>query len=121
MAIRVLFQEDCERLRKWTVALAFQCVAERLDAGLVADRRMGIGCACPAFRRVRTTQAMHVEQALGRRIVRFELGISDRPSWRQPIGVKDFPEVLWPQPEQRAAVNLRVPADKIVEPWAEGP
>src|SRR3954451_21355673 len=41
MALRILVQEDRERLRKWVVAFAFQGVAQRLDPRLVADRLMG--------------------------------------------------------------------------------
>jgi hypothetical protein len=96
LAVRILFQEDRERLRKWVVAFAFQGVAQRLDARLVADRRMGVGRTRPALCGVNAAQAMHVKQALGSGVVRLQFDIPDRPSRRQPVGVDDFLEVLWP-------------------------
>src|SRR5829696_8873076 len=82
MAVRILVQEDCERLRKWVVAFAFQGVAQSLDPRLVADRRMGVGRTRPALCGINTAQAMHVEQTLGGRVIRLEFGIPDRPSRR---------------------------------------
>ena len=54
-------------------------------------------------------------QVLGLGVVRLEVVVADRPGRRQAAVVPDLAEVLGPQAEQRRAVELRVPADVVVD------
>ena len=52
---------------------------------------------------------------LGLGVVRLEVLVADRPRGRDAVVVPQLAEVLWPQPEQRGAVELGVAADVVVD------
>src|SRR6185369_9742369 len=58
--------------------------------------------------------AMHLVEVLGLQVVRLELLVADRPCGRDASVVPELAEVLLPEPEQRRAIELRVPAHGVV-------
>ena len=60
---------------------------------------------------------MHTEQSLRRLVVRDELLIVERPGGREPVCVLNRGEVARTETRQRCAVDLRVPAHGVRQPW----
>ena len=91
-----------------------QVVAQLLDAGLVGDRREGVLRARCALTGVLAVLAVHEVEVLGLRVVGLEVVVGDRPGRRDATVVAKLAEVLRPQPEERCAIELGVPADVVV-------
>src|SRR5687767_1891047 len=101
------------------MALGDEVVVQLLDPRLVRERRMIVRGARPRLRRIRSAPTMHLVEALGRRVVRLDVVVRDRPGRRDATVVPQLAEVLASQPEERRAVELRVPADIIVGVWVQ--
>jgi hypothetical protein len=94
--------------------LLLQIVAQLLDPRLVLHWRERVLGAGPALGGVLAVPTVHQVELLGLRVVRLEVGVSDRPGRRYAVVVPQLTEVLGSQPEQRRAVELRVAADVVV-------
>ena len=62
---------------------------------------------------------MDVEQPFGARVIGFEHVVADRPRGRHALLVPERAEILEAQAVERAAVDLRVAADDVVQPGVE--
>ncbi len=96
-----------------------QAVDQGLDARLVAHGRIGIGRAGPGLRRVRTPQAVHMEEPLGLGVIGLEDIIADRPGGGHALLVNQLAEVLLAQAIERTAVDLAVAPDHMVQAGVE--
>ena len=76
-----------------------------------AGRRLG---------RVLSPRAMDVVVLLGKRVIRLQLVVGDRPRRRDAVVMLKLAEVLLPKPVQRRAVHLRRAPDEVVNPRLEG-
>ena len=103
------------------VALAFQGVADLLQAGLMADRRPGVRLRPMAFGGVLVPGAVHLVKPLSLGVPGLEVVITERPGRRKAVQVVDLAEVLGPQTVEGRAVQLGGPADKIVDLGLERP
>src|SRR5262249_20983430 len=75
---------------------------------------MPVGAAGLRLRGILSAIPMHLVQVFGLQVVRLELLVSDGPGWRDASVVLKLAEILLPKPEQRRAVELRVPAHCVV-------
>ena len=101
------------------MTVARQVVGELLDARLVAYRRFRVRLCPPWFGRIFTPSAVNLEQFFRCLVPRLELVVFDGPFRRKSIGVLDASEILLPETEENAAVDLRIAADKVMEPGFE--
>jgi len=85
------------------------------DARLVADGREWIIIRAPRLGRVFASLAVNLKKLLGLRVIIFPIVILDRPLGRNAVVMLELFKILFAQPEQRRAINLRVAADVITE------
>ena len=83
------------------------------NARLVADRRERIILRAPRLGRVFAGLAVDFVKLLGLRVIILPIAILDRPLGRHAVAMAERFKILFAQPEQRRAVNLRVAADVI--------
>src|SRR5215467_6576552 len=95
-------------------AEAFEIVTQLLDARLVTDRRMRVGCAGVRLCRIFSALAMHVVQPLGPQIILFKVVVRNGPGRRYSVNMADLAEVFLAQAKKRSSVKLRVAANIIV-------
>ena len=117
----LLVQHHPERHVEGLEAEAREVVGELLHPGLMADGGIGIRRAGRRVGGILSPPAVHVVELLGLRVVRLEVLVRDRPGRRGSTPVLELPEVLPAQPEERGAVELRVPADPVVRVRMELP
>ena len=77
----LLVNVQTNRNRKWMVTKLGHAVEQFLNARLIADRRKWIFRFGRRLGRIRATLAVHVEKNFGLRVVRFEVFVTDWPSW----------------------------------------
>ena len=116
----LFIEQDRERLGIGMVADPGQLVVKLLDARLVADLRVRVGGAGPGLGRVRAAQAVDVEELLGAGVVGLKHIVAERPSRGDPFLVRQLAEVLLAEPIERAAIDLAVAADDVMQPRMEG-
>src|SRR6516164_1256955 len=80
----------------------------------MADRRPGIGCACPRLTRILTSIAVYLVELFCLHVVGLEVVVADRPGRRNATVVANLTEILFAQAEQSSAVKLRVATDVVV-------
>ena len=94
---------------------AVELVGELLDPRLVRHGGMRVRRAGRRLGRILASCAVHLVVLLGLRVVRLELVVRDRPGRRDAVVVAKLAEVLRAQPVEGGAVELRRPADEVVD------
>src|SRR5207249_7047025 len=117
----LLVEHEADRNRERPVPLGDEAVEDRLDARLVADRGMEVRSARGRLGRVAPPEAVHLVELLGLGVVALEILVADRPGGGDAAVMADLAEVLLPHPDERRAVELRVPADVVVGAGVELP
>ena len=110
----LLVEHEADRNRERPVSLADEAVEHRLDARLVADRRVAVGGARRRLGGIAAPQPVHVVEVLGLGVVGLEVLVADRPRGGDAAVVPHLAEVLLPHPEERRAVELGVPAHVVM-------
>ena len=108
-------EEDPARRRERVVAGGGQVVGDLLDARFVGDGRPRVLLRPVTLGGVVAVVAVHLVQPLRLRVPGLEVVVAQRPGRRDAVGVLELTEVLRAQPVERGAVQLRRPADEVVD------
>src|SRR6185437_10675681 len=96
------------RQRKRLPALRLPVALQLQDAGVVLDRRVGVGRLVAVLGGIVAALAVHLPQPLGLVVVGREIGEPDRPGRRDAAGVLGLLEVALAQAQERRAVEAGV-------------
>src|SRR6202795_2780067 len=80
----------------------------------MADGRPKVGGTGRRFGRVFSAVSMYLIDILGLHVVCLQIGIADRPGWRDSAMVAQFAEIFFAQTEQSSTVKLGVAAHVVV-------
>ena len=108
-------EEDPARRRERVVAGGGQVVGDLLDARFVGDGRPRVLLRPVTLGRVVAVVAVDLVQPLRLGVPGLEVVVAHRPGRRDAVGVLDLTEVLRAQPVEGGAVQLRRPADEVVD------
>ena len=111
----VLQQPDPARRVERVVAGLLEVVRQLLDARLVGQGRERVLGARVTLGGVLAVVAVDLVEMLRRRVVGLHVVIRDGPRRRDPVVMPELPEVLGPEPVERRPVELRRPADRVVD------
>ncbi len=109
-----LVELDPQRQGEGPPALVLPMPLQGRDAGVVVDRRIGIGRLIAVLGGIVSARAMHLPQALGLVVIGRQVRELDRPCRRDPSGVGRLLEVAVAQPHQGRAIEGGVAAHPIV-------
>ena len=111
----VLEQPDPTRRVERVVAGLLEVVRQLLDARLVGQGREGVLGARLSLGGVLAVVAVDLVEMLGLRVVGLHVVIRDGPRGRDPVVMPELPEVLGPEPIEGRPIELRRPADRVVD------
>src|SRR5262245_23117766 len=80
----------------------------------MADRWVRVGRTGGRFGGIFAAVAMHVIEPLRFCVIRFYVFVTDWPGGRKAAVMANFPEVFFPETEQRGAVEFRIAADVVI-------
>ena len=109
-----LVDQDPARCVERMVARLLQVIGELLDARLMRDRGVRVGCAGRRLRGILPPRPVHLIEIFGGRVVRLHVLVADGPRGRQSVVVLQFAEVLLAHAVERGAVQLGGAADEVV-------
>jgi hypothetical protein len=110
-----LVEQDSAGGVEGVVACVGQLVGELLDPRLVRHSGMRVRRTGRRLRRVLASRSVNLVDLLGLRVVRLEVVVRDRPGRRDAVVVAKLAEVLCAQPVEGGTVELRGPADVVVD------
>ena len=109
-----LIQQDPAWRMERVVAGLRERVRDLPDPWFMRDRRPRVLHGRRTLGRILAVRAVHLVEPLGLAIPGLEVGVADRPCWRDAVNVPDLAEVLGTETVQRGPVHLRCTADEVV-------
>src|SRR5579862_3917768 len=94
-------------------------VVKLLDAGLVGDRRIGVGFGFGRLGGIFSPLSVHVVHPLCFEVVGSHIGVSDRPGGGYAAAVPYLAEVALPHPQEGRAIELGIASDVVVDAGME--
>src|SRR5690349_5335674 len=117
----VLFiEKDAERDMKRAKTDPTHIVDKFFNFRLVANGGIWVRSACPRLERILPALSMNVKQPLGLSVIGLKVVVFERPCGRHATRMRNFAEISLAKTKKRAAIDLRIPADVVVQRGPEG-
>src|SRR5262249_12177602 len=115
----LLIKHDTDRHVERAVSNPGEVINQLLNARLMAERRMQIGCTRRWVGRVAAAQAMHLVEMLRLGVIRFEVLVADWPGGGDAAVVLHLTEVLLAQTNEGRAIEFGVATDEVMRASVE--